>query len=137
MFDFFKKLYDLWKAYRKDKDKDKDKPEKQELPDNPRPQTQEMKSRFSAKKKDYDGTWRVTWPEECTLLIKDKEKSYCMIGNRRAAYRGMDKDYGANRIKYSIDQGFDYKKVLHTLHDADGTTVAWIETGPTNGSYFP
>jgi hypothetical protein len=111
-------------------------PGKPSLPVNPAPKTKLMRSKFSAKKKDYDGTWRISWPEECTPLIRNVKGSYCMIGDRKATYRGMDKDLGANRIKFSIKQGFTYGKVLHTLHDADGKIVAWIDTGPTNGSYL-
>jgi hypothetical protein len=113
-----------------------------DLPQNPKTGTNlpnSISEYFTAKKKDYDKSYRISWPSYFSNHMGVGGGSYCTANGLKLRYRNQDKDHGANRPKYQIPQeAIDLnKEILYILYDNSGQTVGWIKTNLTNGKYLP
>ena len=117
----------LWDAIR-GKRKRKDKPESFVNPPIPTNTPGTLDQMFSLKRKDYDGTYRITWPTYFAGVIFDRAASYSEINGHRASWYGIDDDNGASRPKYTIDQHMVIidGRALCKLYNSDGVQLAEV-----------
>jgi hypothetical protein len=86
-----------------------------------------ISEQWSMKLKDYDNTYRITWPSTFAREYGVGAGSYCTVGPHRAAFRGIDADHGAMRPKYTLplSASFDLP-VTCILYNASGEAVGWF-----------
>ena len=94
---------------------------------------------FSWKKKQYDGTYRITWPTTLAVMGVG-EGSYTFVNGFRAEFRGFDTDGSAiepdvpkvKRPKFSLPLAAGVTgPVLCVLHSRAGGKVAWFKLEST------
>lgn len=122
---FWKRLWDAIRGKRKRKDK----PEAFENPTIPPNTPGTLDQMFSLKRKDYDRTYRITWPTYFAGMLGFQESSYCTINGELATWRGWDHDNGASRPKYTIDQREVALRGPETckLYNSDGRQLAEVQ----------
>jgi len=114
-------------------------PPRADLPTNPQTGPDlpgSISEQWSLKRKDYDGTYRITWPSTFASDYGIGEGSYCTVGDHRAAFRGIDADHGARRPKYTLPQSKTFAlPVTCILYNSQGEAVGWFEADRvgTNG----